>query len=104
MERAGSDAGRERDRSNRIEGGLEHCLGDPLGEPAAVLQGASGEDDRELLATDSADIVARADRAAENLGDPDQDGVAERMAVDVVDLLEVVEIDHHERGRVLLRR
>ena len=59
----------------------------------------AGEDHGELLAADPADDVARADGGAQMVGELGQHLVADRVAEDVVHLLEVVDVEHHERRR-----
>ena len=63
-----------------------------------------GHDDRELLAADPADGVGRAHGREEDRRDLREHVVARRVAVDVVDALEVVEVEHHERDRRLFGR
>ena len=65
---------------------------------------ASGEDHGELLAADPADDVARPDGGAQMVGELGQHVVADRVAVDVVHLLEVVDVEHHERDVLVLAR
>ena len=62
------------------------------------------EDHRELLATDAADDVRRAHRRAQDVGDLVQQLIADAVAVDVVHLLEVVEVEHHDRDGVVRGR
>jgi hypothetical protein len=52
---------------------------------------------RRLAAADARDDVRRAHARAQLLGDDLEDAVAERVAVLVVDLLEAVEVDEHQR-------
>ena len=79
----GSDALRERERARQI---------------------GSGEDDRELLAADSADHVRGSNRGPEHVRDLDEQLVADPVAVDVVHLLEVVQVEHDEGDGVVLCR
>ena len=62
------------------------------------------ENDRELLAADPADDVARPHGRAKQVCHLEQELVADAVAVDVVDLLEVVEVEHDQADRVVLRR
>src|SRR5262249_36754067 len=64
------------------------------------------EDERELLASEAARRVRRAERLVEELADALQHLVAERMAVRVVERLERVDVEEHERqnASVALRR
>ena len=57
------------------------------------------EDDRELLAAVAARDVAGTERVREEVADALEDEVAEGMAEVVVQLLEVIEVDHDERDR-----
>ena len=59
-----------------------------------------GEDQRELLAAVAAGEVDLADAAEQDLADRAQDRVAGLVAMGVVDLLEVVEVEEDERERV----
>ena len=69
----------------------------------SVRSGAAvGDDDRELLAADPADDVVGADGRAQVVGELGEHLVADRVPEDVVHLLEVVDVDHHDRDvRVL---
>jgi len=77
---------------------------EPLCERHRALEVSGGDDDGELLAANAAHDVGRAHRPAEDVGDLEQELVPDPVAVHVVDLLEVVEIEHHEGDRVALRR
>ena len=79
-------------------------VAEALGERERAREVAGGEDDRELLAADAADDVRRADGGAQHVRHLEQQLVADAVAVHVVDLLEVVEVEHHERDGVVLRR
>ncbi len=61
--------------------------------PCGILQ--PGLHQRELVAAEARERVALADRRAQPLGDRAQEAVAAGVAEAVVDLLEVVEIEHH---------
>ena len=67
--------------------------------PAPGARG--GHDDRELLAADPADDVRRTDARAQDLAEPDQDLVPDTVPVDVVELLEVVDVEHEDGDRVV---
>ena len=71
---------------------------------ASVLLGL-GQDDRELVAPVSDGYVGRAQSLSENVPHVDQQLVTDGVPVAVVDLLEVVKVDHRERelGPVALR-
>ena len=62
------------------------------------------QDDRELLTSDTADDVAGAHGCTQYVGHLEQELVADAVSVDVVDLLEVVEVEHDQADRVVLRR
>ena len=83
---------------------LAELLTHPLGEADRAADVARRHDDRELLAADPADDVRRANGRAQDVRDLEQELVADAVPVDVVDLLEVVHVEHHERDRVALRR
>ena len=77
---------------------------DALGECLGVGEVTRGDDDRELLASRPAHVVTLADGRAELGGELGEHLVAHRVAVDVVDPLEVVEVEHQERHRAALGR
>ena len=85
-------------------------LGADVGRPAHGLDGAAGnrrttldrralEQDRELVAAEAGDGVARPQQCPEAFGDDAEEAVARRMPEAVVDRLEVVEVDA-QHGRV----
>ena len=78
-------------------------LPDPLGQRGGAAQVAGGDDHGELLAAHPADDVGRANRGAKHVRDLVEQLVADSVAVDVVHLLEVVEIEHHHGDGVVLR-
>ncbi len=98
---ADRDPGRDRELADSL--GLEQSEldADALGERGGAPDVPGGEDHRELLAADAADDVRRTDGRAEHIGDPLQEVVADAVAVDVVHLLEVVEVEHHDRDRLV---
>ena len=59
--------------------------------------------DRELVAAEASGEALRADRVTYPCRHLDQHGIADRMAVHVVDRLEIVEIDVEQRHRVVHR-
>ena len=71
----------------------------PLGHAHRVLASAPVHDDRELLAAEPADHVVRPDDRAQALGEEAQQLVADGVAVHVVDVLEVVDVQHEHRQR-----
>src|SRR4051795_4116530 len=83
-------------------GDPETSLGDGGAQARGRLQrlGLRADDDqrRELVAADAEQLVAAADRAAQRVGDPPQDGVAVLMTVRVVERLEAVEVADDDRG------
>ena len=62
------------------------------------------QDDRELLASDPADDVAGAHGRTQHVGHLEQELIADPVSVDVVDLLEVVQVEHDQTDRVVLGR
>ena len=93
------DPDREADGADGAERHARDVLLHALGEPVGLGEAARRRDDRELLTADPADGVPGAHAANEDLGDLREHLVAGRVAVDVVDALEVVEIEHHEGDR-----
>ena len=82
---------------------LELCLEgaqQPGGRVGSVREvGDAVEEDGELVAAEACDRVGRPDRGAETGCDLPQDAVAGRVAEAVVDGLELVEVDEHDRDR-----
>ena len=70
-----------------------------LGDDLRLDEGRPLEDDRELIAAETADLVAPTNGIPEHARDGGQHVVAAEVAVLVVDALEVVEVDEHERDR-----
>ena len=98
------DPGRDGELAHRVRFELRELLADALCERDRARQVARGQDHRELLAADAADDVRGPDRCAKDVGDLVQQLIADAVAVDVVHLLEVVEVEHHERDRLVRRR
>ena len=100
------DADRDRDRQVRVALDREALALDEraqlLGQDGAFVDVGLGEDQHEFLAAVPADHVGRPQVRAERLGDAAQDHVAGRMAVRVVDGLEVVDVDEGDRQRALV--
>ncbi len=98
---ADGDPGRDRELADGL--GLEQSEldADALGERGGAPHVAGREDHCELLAADAADDVCRADGRAQDVGYALQEVVADAVAVDVVHLLEVVEIEHHDRDSLV---
>src|SRR5690606_32301227 len=95
-------------RGHADGGGEAHAvdldLGDELGEAlggSLRLGGANlGQQQHELVAGPAEGVVGGAQLARQRLGDRDERGVAGGVPEAVVDLLEVVEVDHHQVERV----
>ncbi len=96
LERLG-DAGGHRERHAvlaRLRGGAQ-----ALGELHRAVGAGGRQRDRELVAADAIGAVAGALGRADGLGERLQALVAGLVAAGVVDRLEVVEVDQHERER-----
>jgi len=78
--------------------GVEHRL-EPVGELGGADRIGAGEQQEELLATPATREVGVADGRAKDGGELAEDVVARRVAVDVVDRLEVVEVGEREGER-----
>ena len=70
--------------------------GEPAGDRVDVVGRDVRDDDRELVASETADQVVRAERGAETLTDSDQHPIAGGMPEPVVDRFEPVEVQHHD--------
>ncbi len=99
-DRGADDAAAALDRIGLRQAGDD--VGRQLAQFAAILD--IGEDDLEFVAAKPADHFAVADDLEQSFGDLFQQRVARRMAECVVDLLEPVEVDQHDRARALLLR
>ena len=62
------------------------------------------EQDGELVAAEPGDGVARPDRLPQALGHLHEQEITRRMAEEVVDLLEAVEVEEEDRDAVATRR
>ena len=71
-------------------------VADPLGPLGRLVGGGDGQGDDELLAAVAGDEVVGPGCLAENAGDLAEDGVADLVAVGVVDPLEVVDVEHQD--------
>ena len=69
-------------------------------ELVRVLEPRLGQDDRELVTADPAGDVGCADETAEPACKRGEDGVPCYMVVLVVDLFEVVDVEHDQRERM----
>ncbi len=68
-------------------------------DPLRLVLGARRQHDRELVAAEAGERVGGAQPRAERIGDARKDHVAGDVAEAVVDLLEPVEVEHHDRAR-----
>src|SRR6476661_4585125 len=97
------DADRDRDREGaagfELEAVLVHVAPQALGEGHRALPGGVGKHDHELVATDTGDGVRLACGAPHDLAELGEHRVAGGVAVAVVDLLEMVDVDHQDRQR-----
>src|ERR1051326_7125931 len=82
---------RDRQRADLIE--------DALGHGAGAAEVRVREDDRELVAAEAGEEVGRAQRLAHGAAELGEDDVADGVAERIVDLLEVVDVEHQERER-----
>ena len=93
-DRAGEDDLLARDLDRRAQRAAQ-ALGQH-GELARVVLG--GNEDRELIAADARERVARIERALQATGDREQQAVADDEAERAVHALELVEIEEEDRG------
>ena len=70
---------------------------DRLEFDARVFERGFREQDRELFAAEARDEIARAHRRSQHLGDPAEHDVARGMAVRIVDMFEVIDVEHRDR-------
>ena len=77
----------------RCRDAVEDLLGDALGAARAV----AGEHHRELVATEPGDEVGAAPQVGETGGHLTQQGVAVVVAERVIDLFELIEVEHEQR-------
>ena len=78
------------------EAALLDLLAQPLGERARALEVRLREDDGELLAAVAREDLVAPDALLDDARHLLEDVVAREVAVDVVDLLEVVDVEHQE--------
>src|SRR5690606_37418830 len=76
-----------------------HPLADRLGPASRGLGVAAFDHDAELLAAVAADDRLRGEDLLEQAAEDAQHAVAAAMAEAIVDRLEVVDVDHHQRDR-----
>ena len=99
----GDVQGRPAVRAGKREG--LHPLAQPLRHDERALHVHRGQDHGELLPAVARGKVHLPDRLAEELGDFPDDAVSLQVAVGVVELLEVVDVEHHEaEGRLVAPR
>ena len=107
---AGSADDPDRDRHRQVRVALDaeprplDELAQLLAELGAFLDRRLGQDQHEFLTAVAADQVARAQAFGDRLGDAPQDDVAGRVAVRVVDRLEVVDVDECDAQGPLVAR
>ena len=93
------------DREGGVDDGLRRATQERLlqarGQAERIVRPTRREDDCELLAADAADRVRAADDALEDLAEELEDAVTLAVAADVVDALEVVDVEHHQRDAVV---
>ena len=94
------DPDRDCDLAGRAEVDLVERVRQPAAEVERVARVAGRHHDAELLAAEAADDVRAAQRAAEKIGEVAKHLVAGPVAVDVVDPLEVVDVEHQHRDGV----
>ena len=98
--RALRDPDGDRDLAGRAELGRRERVRQPAREVERVARVARGHDHAELLAAEPADDVGAAQLAAQEDGQLGENLVARAVAVDVVDALEVVDVEHEDGDRV----
>ncbi len=98
--RSVGDADGDRDLSSGIDGTRFQPLGQASRAPERIPRVARRHDHGELFAADAADDVARAHERARELGQAHEDLVADRVAADVVDALELVDVEHQQGDRI----
>ena len=98
--RCESDADRELQPTG--ESGGRDLGANALSQCACPGLGGLVEDERELLASVTSAHVGFARTGFQDLGQLCEHGIAVQMSVRVIDLLEVVEVDHEKRDRVVV--
>ena len=79
---------------------LFHLEANPLGDTGRAAVPGFGQNDHELVAAVAASHVRPAQDLLQPLADRGQDAVAAQVAMAIVDPLEVVDVEEHERDRV----
>ena len=93
-------AGGELDRAARAEdGGCRETCAKVFGNARCTFGGGVRKDEEEFLAAVAAAFVADAECLAQDPADANEHLVAAEMPLPVVDGLEVIEIEHHDRKR-----
>ncbi len=100
--REGRDADRDGERSRAAVVPTERRRQQMVRDDLRALGVTAGEQQRELVAAGAIGAVAAAQVRTHDLGDRPQEVVAGRVALHVVDRLEVVDVDHDERQRLLV--
>ena len=77
--------------------GVAQALAQALGHHRGQFDAGVGQDCQHLFAAEAHGEVGRAQRVADQGGGRRQRHVADDVAVGVVELLEMVEVDHHDR-------
>jgi hypothetical protein len=71
-----------------------HDLPAALGDESGALDTRVNQQHRELLAAEAGDEVVPTQQPGESIGHGDQDMIAGGVAESIVDLLEVIEVEH----------
>src|SRR5438874_1491285 len=100
----GVDGDADRDGDGEVgRGAVQRPAADPLADPAGevlrAFEPGFREQDDELLPAVARNDVDLPDLLADAVGNLDEYGVADLMPVLVVDLLEMVEVEHQQRQR-----
>ena len=102
--RPNCDPDRKSHRADGVERRECDALRNPVRKRVGDLEISRRDDDRELLATCPADVITLADGGAQLDGELGEYLIANSVAVDVIDPLEVVEVEHEERDGAALGR
>ena len=76
-----------------------NALTNPFGDARRIVRATSRQDDGEFFPAESRADIKDAHRATQDIGDLADDGVAHKVAVLIVDRLEVVDVDHQQPDR-----
>src|SRR5688572_8871872 len=82
---------------------LGNAIQDPLRDRTRGGRIGAAEDDEELLATVASDDIRLAQLGLDRTDDRPEAGVARGVAIGIVDLLEMIEIDEEEGNRQTAR-